>query len=274
MSTTATRTCFLTEVRGNSQHDTVSPVDALHIVEFFVEVADEMRTAIGNESDWGLSGQRPGQYTIDLSADHVALTRLDEAGFGVLSEESGVTGADRDILVVVDPIDGSTNASARLPWYATSMCAVDADGMLAAVVVNQATGDRWHAIRGGGAFRNGEPIAPGDPKPLAASLIAVSGLPAYHFGWGQFRCYGAAALDICAVADGTFDAFIDLSIDAHGGWDYMGAMLILQESGGAIVDWHDRDLVVAGHSDRRTPIAASNSALLTELRQAAANQHK
>ena len=243
------------------------------MVDLFVDIADEVRGAIHRQDDWGLSGQRPGQYTIDLDADAVVVDRLRAEGFGVLSEESGTADEQSPVVVVVDPIDGSTNASAGLPWFATSFCAVDHEGPLAALVINQATGTRWHAVRGGGAFRDDAPIAPSNTTELSQALVAVSGLPRTHFGWNQFRCYGAAALDICAVADGTFDAFIDLSIDAHGSWDYLGALLVLSEAGGAIIDWHDRDLVALRHEDRRTPIAAANLTLLAELRAAASDQH-
>ena len=142
-------------------------MDAQHIVECFVEIASEVRAAIAEVPVWGPSGRRQGQYTIDLTADDVVLAALTDAGFGILSEESGLTGADREILVVVDPIDGSTNASAGLPWFATSLCALDAEGPLASVVVNQATGDRWHAIRGEGAWRNDAPIRPAATSRLA-----------------------------------------------------------------------------------------------------------
>ena len=246
-------------------------MDALHIVELFREVAEAVHERIHRVTDWGLSGQREGQYTIDVSADAVAVGMLEAAGFAVLSEETGITAAENDVMVVVDPIDGSTNASAGLPWFGTSLCAVDDQGPLASLVVNQATGDRWHAVRGGGAFKNGASIAPSSITTMSDAFLTVSGLPDHHFGWRQFRCYGAAALDICSVADGTFDAFADLSVDAHGSWDYLGALLVLTEAGGAIVDAHDRDLVVTTHEARRTPIAAATPQLLDALVAAVAN---
>ena len=83
---------------------------------------------LGGLDDWGLAGTRPGQYHSDLAADAAALDVLGRAGVGVLSEESGAHDAGREILVVIDPIDGSTNASRGLPWFATSLCALDGDG--------------------------------------------------------------------------------------------------------------------------------------------------
>ena len=242
---------------------------ASQLIELFVEIAGDVRTAIDDVPVWGPSGRRPDQYTIDVAADEQVIARLVANGLAVLSEESGTTGNDNaDVLVVVDPIDGSTNAAAGLPWFATSFCALDAQGPLAAVVVNQATGDVWHAIRGDGAWRNQVAISTSSINRLDQALVAVSGLPAVHLGWKQFRCYGAAALDLCAVADGTFDAFADLSVDAHGSWDYLGGLLILREAGGMITDAQGRDLVARGHKDRRTPIGAASTELHDELGRA------
>ena len=65
--------------------------------------------------DWGLAGTREGQYRSDLVADRAALAVIDRAGFGALSEESGLHGTERPVWVVLDPVDGSTNASRGLP---------------------------------------------------------------------------------------------------------------------------------------------------------------
>ena len=100
---------------------------------------------------------------------------------------------------------------------------------------------------------------------IGDAIIGVSGLPKHHFGWRQFRAMGASALDICAVARGGFDGFVDTSADAHGVWDYAGAMLILVEAGGVMVDALGRDLLTLEHEARRTPIAASNPELLDTL---------
>ena len=150
---------------------------------------------------------------------------LGDAGFDVLSEESGPRGERSDVLVVVDPLDGSTNAARGIPWYATSLCAVDADGPLVALVVNLVNGVRYEAVRGGGALRDGEPIGPSGATALGRSVIGLSGYPPRALGWGQYRALGAAALDLCAVADGVLDGYVDCSRDAHGSWDYLGGAL-------------------------------------------------
>src|SRR5438477_1307758 len=110
------------------------------LLQLLDDAASAVHGAVGSLEDWGLAGTRAGQYKCDLAADAAVLEVLAGAPVGILSEESGLAHAERAVVVVVDPIDGSTNAAAGLPWFATSLCAVDGDGPLAAVVVNQATG--------------------------------------------------------------------------------------------------------------------------------------
>ncbi|MGH9187376.1 MAG: inositol monophosphatase family protein [Acidimicrobiales bacterium] len=230
------------------------------------EAVSAIRRALGAVSDWGLAGTGPGQHYTDLAADAAAVSVLVDAGLGVLSEESGHHHPERAVTVVLDPVDGSTNAHHGLPWYAASLCAVDAGGPRAAVVVNLASGTRYQAVRGAGATRDGRrlTLAPRTGS-LAQALVALSGWPGRHLGWYQYRALGAVALDLCAVADGTVDAYVDCSVDAHGPWDYLGALLVCREVGVAVVDVTGRDLVVLDHEARRTPVAASNPELLAEV---------
>lgn len=227
--------------------------------------AAAVRTALDELGDWGLAGTRAGQYRSDLAADDACLAVLDAAGMGWLSEESGVAHGDRPVVVIVDPVDGSTNASRGIPWFATSLCAVDDDGPLAALVVNQASGRRFEATRGGGATVDGRPLRPSGATAMSESVIGMSGYPNRYLGWRQFRALGAAALDLCAVAEGMLDGYLDCSPSAHGSWDYAAGMLICQEAGVPVVDAFDRALVVLGHADRRTPVAGATQSLLDEL---------
>ena len=91
------------------------------------------------------------------------------------------------------------------------------------------------------------------------------GLPNFKPGWAQFRALGAAALDICLVADGTLDGWVDMN--SHGVWDYLASILICQEAGVVAVDHLDRELLVTTYDDKRTPIVAASSQLLAQLRQ-------
>src|SRR4249919_2036088 len=109
------------------------------------DVADAIGVAMRSITDWGPSGGRDGQYALDVAADAAGLALLRRGGVGVLSEESGFDPGTSGEVVVIDPIDGSTNASRGIPWFATSLCFVDPDGPAVALVVNQANGLRFSA---------------------------------------------------------------------------------------------------------------------------------
>ncbi len=237
--------------------------------DLFASICDRTTEVVAATTDWGESGRRAGQYRVDLDVDEVCVAPLLAAGYSVLSEESGVqhppSGPSVLGTVVVDPLDGSTNASLGLPWCATSLCLVVDGEAEVAMVANLVTGDRFEARRSGGARRNGEVVAVAEPVELAEAVVAISGVPTRHYGWRQFRAMGASALDLCEVAGGAFDAFVDMSPDAHGVWDYVGAMLVVREAGGVVVDALGRDLVALDPETRRTPVAATSAALLDAL---------
>jgi fructose-1,6-bisphosphatase/inositol monophosphatase family enzyme len=234
-------------------------------LETFLGVSDAVAEVLRANTQWGASGLRDGQYAVDLDADRACVERLLAAGYSVLSEESGVQGAFDRPVVVVDPLDGSTNASRGVPWFGTALCLVDDDGPAVGCVANHATGERFTAIRGHGAERDGVMITVSGCEAVDEAMVGVSGLPDHHYGWSQFRALGASAPDICAVACGSLDAWCDMSVDAHGVWDYLASLLILQEAGGVAAEVGGRDLVVLDHDARRTPAVASTPRLLDAI---------
>lgn len=229
------------------------------------DVANAVADAVRGITDLGPSGQRDGQYALDLVADEAALAVLRSAGVNILSEESGTEHAGSDFTVIVDPIDGSTNFSRGIPWYATALCLVDGDGPSSALVVNQASGVRYWATRGGPAFRDGVAVQATACNDLSRAIIGLNGQPPQRFGYEQARAFGAAALDLCLVAEGALDAFVDCASEAHGLWDYAASVLICRQAGAVVVDAFDRDLNTMRHDLRRTPIAAGTEALLNTL---------
>jgi myo-inositol-1(or 4)-monophosphatase len=233
-----------------------------------LRAADAVAAVLSSNTDWGASGLRDGQYAVDLEADAACLDVLYAAGYRVLSEESGITGppgSSTAPIVVVDPLDGSTNASRGVPWYASALCLVDDDGPAAGVVVNHATKERFVAVRGFGAERDGQAIRPSDVTEIERALLGVSGLPPEHFGWMQFRALGASAPDICAVACGVTDAWCDMIDGGHGVWDYLASVLILDEAGGASAEVLDRELCTLDPEARRSPAVAATPELLDAL---------
>lgn len=246
----------------------MDPRNDEEVLELFAGISDEAARVVAATTEWGPSGRRAGQYAVDLAVDDVCVPPLLDAGFTVLSEESGLQeagGAGRDAIVVVDPLDGSTNASLGLPWCATAMCLVLDGEPAVAMVTNLRTGERYHAVRGGGARRDGRPIRVAGGVELDEAIVAVNGLVPRHWGWRQYRAMGATALDIAVVARGGFDAYVDLDDDAIAVWDYLAAVLVLEEAGGVAADARGRDLMVLDPSARRTPLAATSQSLLERL---------
>jgi len=242
-------------------------VDDEQLLEVLQEAASAVRTALDRLDDWGPTGTRPGQYRCDLAADAAALGVLHRAGLAVLSEESGRTGGEGQLLVVVDPVDGSTNAALGLPWYATSLCALDPEGPRVSLVVNQASGVAYEARRGGGARRDGRAISPSGCRRLTDAVIGVSGFPRRDPGWAQFRALGSAALDHCAVAEGSLDGYLLVGGSWLHGWDYLGGRLVCTEAGCSVGELHGADPVVRD-ATRRSPVAAAGPELLANLLEA------
>jgi myo-inositol-1(or 4)-monophosphatase len=246
------------------------------MVEAFCSVADSVRETLDGLDDWVRVPDTPSQYRHDVVADAVAVPMLLDAGFGVLSEESGVHEPDRAIIAVLDPVDGSTNASIGLPWFATSIAAVRRDligapgdetgtgAVVASMVRNQALGVTYTAVAGQGARRDGARIAPSPCRTLSDAIVVVNDLPP-RLGARQFRVYGAAALDLCAVADCTFDGFVDCGLGLAP-WDHLGAALVCVEAGASISCLDGGPLVDLDAGSRQAVVAGACAAVRDELR--------
>ena len=225
------------------------------LLDVLNSAADAVVAALADCRDWGPTGMKDGQFGFDLAADAAATAVLRQGGLRVLSEESGLERGDGPVAVL-DPVDGSTNASRGIRYFATSLCVVDADGPAAAVVHDLGSGERFEALRGGRARCDGETLHAPEPRPLHECVVGVNGLPPGRGGWAQFRTLGAAALELCAVAAGRLDGYVDFSLGGLGSWDYLGALLVCTESGVEVHDGLGRDLAVLDHQSRRAPVAA------------------
>ena len=195
----------------------------------------------------------------------------------VLVAEEGTPGADRAALTfVADPLDGTTNFLHGFPWYAVSIGAL-VDGEIAAgAVLNVANGELFTAVRGGGARRNGQPIAVSRITEPSRALLGtgfpfkdregfapfLAALPGIMEATAGVRRPGSAALDLCDVACGRFEGFWEFRLAP---WDVAAGLLLVREAGGIVTDLDGNPAPVA-----HGPIVAGNPAmhawLLTKLR--------
>ncbi|CAM3210128.1 inositol monophosphatase family protein [Nocardioides dubius] len=176
--------------------------------------------------------------TEQLIRARIAAARPDDA---ILGEEDADRAGSSGVRWIVDPIDGTVNFLYGLDQYAVSI-AVEEDGVVVAgVVVNAATGVVYEAARGGGAWRDGTRIAVRAPAPVAERLVltgfnyeaetrqvqaaaAARLIPQVR----DLRRLGSCALDLCHVAEGGADAYVEEGVAL---WDYAAGALIAQEAG-------------------------------------------
>ncbi|MEJ3655227.1 inositol monophosphatase family protein [Actinomycetes bacterium KLBMP 9759] len=184
------------------------------------------------------------------ASDHAVETLLRDRlaqlrpGETVLGEEHGGVVEGPGVAWVVDPIDGTVNFLYGLPWYAISVAAVRDGVSLAGAVVEPSSGRLWSAAAGNGATLDGAPLAVSGATDVALSLLgtgfsyrverrarqaAMVGKLLGHVR--DVRRTGSAALDLCAVAAGWTDAYIE-----HGcnWWDWAAAALVAAEAGATV----------------------------------------
>src|SRR5215203_772831 len=156
----AIRTLPSTTVDTAKNNALPSADQAESVLALFASICERTREAVSVNRDWAESGLRPGQYNVDVEVDALCVEPLLRAGFDVLSEESGLQRTEvarTGGIVVVDPLDGSTNATLGLPWFATSLCLVVEGTPAVAMVSNLATGESFQAVVGQGATSGAQP---------------------------------------------------------------------------------------------------------------------
>jgi len=215
---------------------------------------------------------------IDIEAEKAIVETIlgQNISFTLISEESGIREYGEnpnENYVTADPIDGTTNLTRGIPFYATSI-AVSAkpelDAVYAALVADLFHGTTYTAEKGKGACRNGEKIAPSKQTSLENAVIGID-LNTYKAReiapkitslierTKHIRHLGANALELCYVADGTTDAFIDIRGKLRT-TDTAAAWLIIKEAGALITTPNGKPLnAKLDPKEKLTFVASSNS---------------
>ncbi len=162
----------------------------------------------------------------------------------IIAEESGDNGSESDYCWVIDPIDGTTNFAHEFPFYCVSIGVMVGGTVKVGVVYDPSKKEMFVAEEGGGALLNGKNIRISDIGKVRDSLIATGF--AYHVSGKQssipyfikmlkesqaIRRAGSAALDLCYVACGRFDAFWEFGLKP---WDTAAGQIIVREAGGEV----------------------------------------
>jgi myo-inositol-1(or 4)-monophosphatase len=182
---------------------------------------------------------------VDHESEAYLIGRIREAypDHGVLSEESPELHSGSLYRWIIDPLDGTTNYAHGYPCFGVSVAVERQGTVVAGAVYDPLLDESFTAALGGGASRNGKPIAVSETRELRKSLLATGF--AYDVrsssdnNFDYFRAFvltgqairrdGSAALDLCYLACGRFDGFWELKLKA---WDTAAGLLILHEAGG------------------------------------------
>ncbi len=169
-------------------------------------------------------------------------------GHNILGEEEGNRNKSSDYQWIVDPIDGTVNYAHSVPVFCVSIAVEYKGEVILGVVQSAATGEKFFAEKGKGAYLNGKQMHVSDIELLKDSLL-VTGFP-YGAKDNSDHCIdhfvnfvklglpirrlGSAALDICWLAAGRFDAFWEVNLNP---WDVAAGYLILLEAGGKLTNF-------------------------------------
>ncbi len=206
---------------------------------------------------------------VDDLAEREILRLVEEAKephLNVLSEECGFIDRGAEETLVVDPIDGTTNAARGLPVYCVSLAIgrrALSDVRLG-LVRNLATGDVYVARRGGGAFRNGERVTTREYDPMDVVVSCELGVNAKREALAlaskryYVRSFGAAAIEMCFVADGGLDLYY-MAQEKLRVIDVAASTLVVREAGGCVCDARGHDLDMDLSLTPRTSVAALGS---------------
>lgn len=253
-------------------------MDALAAVEDVKNLANEVgRFQLSRFRTSGLKISSKTSVTdlvteVDTASEErlVAWVRTNYPDHGVLAEEGG--GAEREWTWIIDPLDGTVNYAQGLPIFSISIALQHRGQAVLGVVHLPAYGETFWAVRGQGAWRNGERLQVSDKRDLKQCVLGT-GFPydkdthpinnvayASHIipQLRGIRRMGSAAYDLCCVAAGFLDGYWEMTLKP---WDVAAGVLMVEEAGGVIRRFRE---------DRGISLVAANpdlaETILAELR--------
>lgn len=227
----------------------------MHKVELFLKVAKEASLLGGQVlKEFYRKQDNPvmekGEKDVYSLADKLSEERIREhirkylPDHQVVGEEDGGS-AEGDYVWYIDPLDGTKNYIAGFPIFGTSVGLLYRGKPLVGAVYLPAFDSLYWAVEGGGAFKNGKPIRV-DHKDLLKRCYVAYGYPSrakrdLNIYWnivkqvfekvGAMRRPGAAAVDLCLLAEGVFDGLMEFELNP---WDVVAGSLIAKEAGARV----------------------------------------
>lgn len=263
-------------------------VDLLKLTEeALTTVRDVVTESI--KKGWGLRPKNIGaygdrSYSFDLAAERTAINVITDKlkNVAIISEELGVTGSGNpDYYILIDPVDGSRNASRGIPIYSTTLViskSISSKDMIAGGVIDHVSGELYIGEKGGAVFVNGHEPKLSNMSSLKDSYLIVSMWSIRderYRRWAEkiicnsgFAAFLAStALEICYILAGRVEAYVCLGPYLRP-FDFLAPLFLLEIAGGSI-----KILTAEGVVDEIDlsagrnfgVIAGSNGELVTEI---------
>lgn len=243
------------------------------------KAARALQRDYGELANLQVSQKGPGDYVTasDKRCDKILREELSKArpGYSFLTEETGsVPGTDPDHRFIIDPIDGTMNFMHAVPFFAITVALERKGELVAGITYNPITDEMYMAEKGGGAFLNNKRLRVAQRRDIHDTLVSYE-VP--HRGGKDLplsraeisvmqgkvvgiRGTGSAALSLCYVAAGRFDAMVCRNLNK---WDIAAGILIVKEAGGFATDPDaEKDPMDTGN------ILATNADLLPQYKDA------
>ncbi|MBP1909007.1 bifunctional fructose-bisphosphatase/inositol-phosphate phosphatase [Methanolobus bombayensis] len=272
----------------------------MHSTDNFLVLGDKIAGAV-HEAIKELVGSSDAGRILYTGADGTPTKLIDDAAekaifkvlseehssFRIISEEAGekIIGKSPDLTLIIDPIDGTYNASVNIPFYSLSLAITSADlnDIVFGYVQNLANGDTFYAEACKGAYFNGQELRPSDNTDVRKLCVSVYGYRNNMQAAANIsthvrrtRSLGSVALDLCYVAAGKIDAFADVRGTMRI-TDIAAGKLILEEAGGIVTNGNGESLKLEDQLLSRVCVIASNGLVhesILKLSAGVANESK
>lgn len=232
-----------------------------------------LRENIGKSSEISYKGTVDLVTNFDTQAQRMIFDHLSSCfpDHDYLAEEGLSQNKGAEFRWIIDPLDGTTNYAHHFPVFTVSIALERKGEVVLGLIYDPMREEMFSAVKGEGAFLNGEGIRVSAVDDLNRSLLAT-GFPydiraskvnnITHFNnfltrVQGIRCCGSAAMDLCYVASGRFDGFWELKLSP---WDMAAGALIVQEAGGLISDFQNGEFTIYG-----AEILASNGLIHQQI---------
>lgn len=233
-----------------------------------------LKSSYGNVKEIDFKGSIDIVTDVDKKAESeiIKIIKSDFPEHTILAEESGLSEKGSEVKWIIDPLDGTTNFLHGYKCFSVSV-AVEIEGeVVVGAVFDPMADELFSAQKGKGAFLNSERISVSEVEILKHSLLCtgfyynvegknfaenIEMFIAFSKSSQAVRRDGSAALDLCYVACGRFDAFWEMDLKA---WDIAAGSLILREAGGKLSDYSGNDFSIY-----KKEVLAANEKIFSEM---------